>query len=183
MEQADVVVCGYRPGALQGFGLSEAAFACSHPGLVLVYIDAWGHTGPWAARRGFDSVVQASTGIADAESLPGGEPGALPCQLLDHATGYLAAAAALDGLARQGAEGGTQVRRLSLARTAAWLMAKPPGPPHGGAPKGDATWDLLGAAGNVHDATVGVPEAAPRRPLDRRRSSSSWTTAGGPSRR
>jgi len=123
LRDADIAVCGYRPGALERLGLGEDALAERHPGLVVVYVSAWGHTGPWAGRRGFDSVVQAATGIAAAESSNGTAPGALPCQLLDHGTGYLAAAAALDGLRRQLREGGTHVRRLSLARTAAWLTS------------------------------------------------------------
>jgi hypothetical protein len=123
LEGSDVVVCGYRPGALDDFGLGEEALAEHYPGLVVVYLDAWGHHGPWSGRRGFDSVVQAPTGIAEAESAGGGVPGVLPCQLLDHGTGYLAAAAVLDGLYRQGEEGGTHVRRLSLARTAWWLTS------------------------------------------------------------
>jgi hypothetical protein len=127
---ADVVVLGYRPGSLHRFGLEESALVDRHPGLVVVSLAAWGHTGPWHGRRGFDSVVQAPTGIADTESAEG-VPGALPCQLLDHATGYLAAAAALDGLARQTEVGGSYVRRVSLARTARWLTtvadgARPP---------------------------------------------------------
>ena len=123
---ADVVVLGYRPGALDRFGLHETALVERHPGLVVVSLSAWGHTGPWQARRGFDSVVQAPTGIADTEAADGA-PGSLPCQLLDHATGYLAAAAALDGLSRQVRAGGSYVRRVSLARTAQWLMARPSG--------------------------------------------------------
>jgi crotonobetainyl-CoA:carnitine CoA-transferase CaiB-like acyl-CoA transferase len=114
-------VCGYRPGALDAFGLSSDELAERHPGLVAVYLAAWGHTGPWATRRGFDSVVQGPTGIALGESRDGTTPGVLPCQLLDHGTGYLAAAAAVDGLRRQADEGGTHIRRLSLARTAYWL--------------------------------------------------------------
>lgn len=124
LDRADVVVCGYRPGALDRFGLGPESLIERHPGIVAVYLDAWGHTGPWAGRRGFDSVVQAPTGIAAAESATGVEPGTLPCQLLDHGTGYLAAAAALDGVRRQSSEGGTQVRRLSLARTALWLTSQ-----------------------------------------------------------
>jgi crotonobetainyl-CoA:carnitine CoA-transferase CaiB-like acyl-CoA transferase len=124
LAHADVVVCGYRPGALDCFGLRPDSLAERHPGVVAVYLDAWGHSGPWADRRGFDSVVQAPTGIAAGESGTGTEPGALPCQLLDHATGYLAAAAAIDGLHRQRAQGGTHVRRLSLARTAWWLTSQ-----------------------------------------------------------
>jgi hypothetical protein len=120
---ADVVVCGYRPGSLDRFGLHPGALAEAAPGLVVVVLSAWGHSGPWAGRRGFDSVVQAPTGIARGEAGADGSPGALPCQLLDHGTGYLAAAAALDGLRRQARDGGTHVRRLSLARTAGWLTA------------------------------------------------------------
>ncbi len=123
LDEADVLVCGYRPGSLDRFGLDADALAERHPGLVVVYLAAWGHTGPWAGRRGFDSVVQGPTGIAMGESAEGAAPGALPCQLLDHGTGYLAAAAALDALRRQRADGGTHIRRLSLARTAGWLTA------------------------------------------------------------
>jgi crotonobetainyl-CoA:carnitine CoA-transferase CaiB-like acyl-CoA transferase len=132
--EADAVVCGYRPGALDRFGLDPHVLAERHPGLVVVYLDAWGHSGPWADRRGFDSVVQAPTGIALAESTDGIEPGALPCQLLDHGTGYLAAAAALDGLRRQADIGGTHIRRLSLARTAGWLTTSATSAPSGTAP-------------------------------------------------
>ena len=123
LARADVVVCGYRPGALERFGLDETSLAERYPGVVVVYLDAWGHSGPWANRRGFDSVVQAPTGIAMGESTTEDEPGALPCQLLDHGTGYLAAAAVLDALRRQSSHGGTHVRRLSLARTAIWLTS------------------------------------------------------------
>ena len=122
LDGADAVVCGYRAGSLDRFGLAPDELAARHPALVVVYLDAWGHTGPWAERRGFDSVVQAATGIAARESQDGLTPGALPCQLLDHGTGYLAAASVLDGLRRQAAGGGTVIRRLSLARTALWLL-------------------------------------------------------------
>jgi hypothetical protein len=60
-----------------------------------------------------------------AESQDGERPGAMPCQFLDHGTGYLCAAAALRALARQSAHGGTQFRELSLARTAHWLLGQP----------------------------------------------------------
>lgn len=89
-----------------------------------VALSAWGTTGPWAARRGFDSVVQCPTGIALAEGA-GGNPGELPAQALDHATGYLAAAAAAAMLAIAGIQRGEPPRhvRPSLAQTAHWLTA------------------------------------------------------------
>jgi crotonobetainyl-CoA:carnitine CoA-transferase CaiB-like acyl-CoA transferase len=125
LERADVVVCGYRPGSLDRFGLTDEDLAERFPGLVVLLLSAWGFSGPWAGRRGFDSIVQAPTGIAWIESPDGRAPGALPCQLLDHGTGYLGAAAVLDGLRRQGEAGGTHVRRVSLARTAHWLTTRP----------------------------------------------------------
>jgi crotonobetainyl-CoA:carnitine CoA-transferase CaiB-like acyl-CoA transferase len=128
LHEADILVHGYRPGSLDRFGLSAEQIAERHPGTVVVVLDAWGHGGPWAGRRGFDSVVQAATGLAAGESSDGQEPGALPCQLLDHGTGYLAAAAALDGLRRQRRYGGTVIRRVSLARTAWWVANTPVGP-------------------------------------------------------
>jgi crotonobetainyl-CoA:carnitine CoA-transferase CaiB-like acyl-CoA transferase len=119
---ADVVLLGYRPGALARFGLAPEDLADRHPGLVIAQLSAWGFTGPWAERRGFDSIVQAASGIAAVEADADGTPGALPCQLLDHGTGYLTAAAVLDALAEQREGGGTHLARLSLARTAHWLL-------------------------------------------------------------
>ena len=126
LDATDVLVHGYRPGALSRFGLGASALAERHPGLVVVALSAWGRHGPWGGRRGFDSIVQVASGIAARESRDGEHPGALPCQLLDHGTGYLCAAAALDGLRRRAQSGGTWSRELSLARTAHWLLGQPP---------------------------------------------------------
>ncbi|MFE9628695.1 CoA transferase [Streptomyces sp. NPDC006527] len=117
---ADVVVTGYRPGALDRFGLSPEALAERRPGLVVAQLSAWGAYGPWGGRRGFDSLVQVATGIAAIEGTAG-QPGALPAQALDHGTGYLLAAAVLRALTERSAEGHGRVLRVALARTAAWL--------------------------------------------------------------
>ncbi|TWV39556.1 hypothetical protein FRZ03_23970 [Streptomyces misionensis] len=117
---ADVVVTGYRPGALDRFGLSPEALARRRPGLVVAQVSAWGAYGPWAGRRGFDSLVQVATGIAATEG-SAGQPGALPAQALDHGTGYLLAAAVLRALTEQSYDGGSRSVRLALARTALWL--------------------------------------------------------------
>ncbi|WP_328975672.1 CoA transferase [Streptomyces canus] len=117
---ADVVVTGYRPGALDRFGLSPEALAERRPGVVVAQLSAWGGYGPWRERRGFDSLVQAATGIAVLEGSPD-RPGALPAQALDHGTGYLLAAAVLRALTEQSYDGGSRFVRLALARTAQWL--------------------------------------------------------------
>jgi hypothetical protein len=116
VREADVVVQAYRPGAMEALGFGPAACAAIRPGLVYVSICAWGQAGPWRARRGFDSLVQMATGIA-----AGDPPRPLPAQVLDHATGWLAAMAAVDGLRRRHTTGGGWHAQLSLARTAHWL--------------------------------------------------------------
>jgi hypothetical protein len=110
---ADVVVQSYRPGSL---GISAADL----PGTVVVSLSAYGHTGPWRDRRGFDSLVQMSTGIAE-----GDPPQPLPAQALDHGTGWLAAYGAMTALT----SGGGWHVRVSLARTAEWLHDLGPASP------------------------------------------------------
>jgi crotonobetainyl-CoA:carnitine CoA-transferase CaiB-like acyl-CoA transferase len=124
LASADVLVHGYRPDALGRLGLGNDVRDAVNPGLVDVSLDAYGWTGPWKGRRGFDSLVQMSSGIADAGRLAaGGErPVPLPAQALDHATGYLMAASAITGLALRQRDGVASLWRLSLARMAQLLI-------------------------------------------------------------
>ncbi|MFD9518972.1 CoA transferase [Streptomyces sp. NPDC059979] len=117
LAEADVVVTGYRPGALERHGLGARELLERRPGLVVAELCAWGWRGPWAGRRGFDSLVQAGYGIA-ARCGVDGVPGVLPAQALDHGTGYLVAAGVLRALA----EGGGRGLRFSLAGTGSWLV-------------------------------------------------------------
>lgn len=122
---SDVLVHGYRPGALDGLGFGSEALRAVRPGLIEVSLDAYGWTGPWRGRRGFDSLVQMSTGIADSGMRRFGSdaPRPLPVQALDHATGYLVAFAAIQALTERLRDGRSRRARLSLARTAALLTA------------------------------------------------------------
>ncbi|MGC0364081.1 hypothetical protein ABH922_002065 [Rhodococcus sp. 27YEA15] len=137
LEDADVLVTGYRPGAL------EALLGQELPGhLVHGRVSAWGWDGPWADRRGFDSIVQAASGISFLE---GGErPGALPAQALDHATGYFLAAAIVDALTLRNSDGHGRDVDLALASTGARLLDAPgrtldPGAPTTPGPRVTAT--------------------------------------------
>ncbi|WP_206020249.1 CoA transferase [Rhodovarius crocodyli] len=130
LSRADVLVHGYRPGALEGLGYGEAERQALRPGLIDVSHSAYGHTGPWRGRRGFDSLVQMSCGIAAAGMRwkAADKPTPLPVQALDHATGYLVAAAVVRGLIARQRTGMGSITRLSLARTAQWLMDHPATP-------------------------------------------------------
>jgi crotonobetainyl-CoA:carnitine CoA-transferase CaiB-like acyl-CoA transferase len=123
LAQADIFSQGYRPLALANLGFSPQNAALINPGIVFVSLSAYGHEGPWASRRGFDSLVQTSTGFNHAEGRAAGldAPKELPAQILDHATGYLMAFGAMMARARQSREGGSWHVRVSLALTGRWL--------------------------------------------------------------
>jgi CoA-transferase family III len=120
---AHVVVQGYRPGSLASLGFGANDVARIRPGIVMVSLSAYGDEGPWAGRRGFDSLVQAATGfnLAEAQAAGSAEPKPLPMQILDMASGFLIAFGAQAALLRQQAEGGSWHVRVSLARTGQWL--------------------------------------------------------------
>lgn len=140
LRRTDILVHGYRPDALARLGFGGEARRRLRPGLVDVSLDAYGWTGPWAGRRGFDSLVQTCAGIAAEGMRRSGaqKPVPLPVQALDHATGYLMAAAAVRGVTRRLMTGQGSEARGSLARTAALLWSRsapdrevplaPPGP-------------------------------------------------------
>ena len=120
LREADLLVHGYRPGALDGLGYSRKRREEIAPHLSEVSLCAYGWTGPWSERRGFDSLVQMSAGIAHAGMVWAGsdKPTPLPVQALDHATGWLMAAAAVKSLADAKRNGRGGDARVSLARTA-----------------------------------------------------------------
>jgi crotonobetainyl-CoA:carnitine CoA-transferase CaiB-like acyl-CoA transferase len=123
LAQADIFSQGYRPKSIAALGFSPEEAATINPGIVYVSLSAYGHSGPWAERRGFDSLVQTSTGFNHAEGQAAGVDGPreLPAQMLDHATGYLMAFGAMMAKARQSREGGSWLVRVSLAQTGRWL--------------------------------------------------------------
>jgi crotonobetainyl-CoA:carnitine CoA-transferase CaiB-like acyl-CoA transferase len=123
LADAHVFIQGYRPRGIAalGFGADDAARV--RPGIVCVSLSAYGTEGPWASRRGFDSLVQTAMGFnhAEGEAAGGGKPRPLPMQILDEASGYLIAMGAAAALCRQQREGGSWHVQVSLAQTGRWL--------------------------------------------------------------
>ena len=142
-QDADIVVLGYRGTGLEALGISPAALIARHPGLIVLSLSAWGT----ADRRGFDSLVQAESGIARIESTSD-EPGALPAQALDHSAGYLLAAAAIELVGRRAREGGSWHASTSLRRVAAELLGLPRTP--------DPQPGVLPASADGHTQTFDV---------------------------
>jgi len=129
LKSADIILHGYRADALErlGYGFNDRQTLA--PGLIDVSLNAYGWSGPWQNRRGFDSLVQMSSGIAEAGMYwkHVDQPSPLPVQALDHATGYLMAASAIKLLAGRLSNGQGGSARLSLARTAKLLIENGPG--------------------------------------------------------
>jgi len=119
--EADVFSQSYRPGALAARGFSPEALAKLRPGIVCVTLSAWGTSGPWSGRRGFDSIVQCVSGIAHATGTAT-QPSLLLVSAIDYITGHLMALGAMVALARRAREGGSWLVRASLARTGKWVV-------------------------------------------------------------
>ena len=153
LENADIFVQGYRPGGITDRGFSPERAAKLRPGIVYVSLCAWSHVGPWASRRGFDSLVQTATGINRAEAEVAGvdRPVELPCQALDHGAGYMMATGAMMALKRRAEIGGSWLVRLSLAQVGHWLTGL------GQIPDGQKAAKIDRAA--VQDLLVDLPSA------------------------
>jgi hypothetical protein len=122
--ESDVFSQGYRPGSLARRGFDPETLAALRPGLVVVSTSAWGHTGPWAERPGWEQLAQTASGMAHEHG--GTERAAIvPAAVTDYTTGYLAALGVLRALARRADEGGSWHVRVSLARTADWIGSLP----------------------------------------------------------
>ncbi len=123
VRDAHVLLQGYRPGALAARGFAPHDLAALSPGIVAVSLSAYGTQGPWAGRRGFDSLVQTATGfnLAEAQAFGVDTPKALPLQVLDYAAGYLLAFGTQAALLRQAQEGGSWHVQVSLVGVGHWL--------------------------------------------------------------
>ncbi len=128
VREADVFSQGYRPGTLASRGFAPETLAQLRPGIVAVSLCAFGHAGPWASRRGFDTVIQTVSGMTSrqGELFPGDEPGPqfYPVAAIDYLTGYLMAFGAMVALARRAREGGSWLVRISLAQVGRWLVQR-----------------------------------------------------------
>ncbi|WP_353816734.1 CoA transferase [Agromyces sp. SYSU T00266] len=168
LAEADAIVLGYRPAALDRLGLVPAELAARRPGLVVGQLSAWGFDGVAGERGGFDSLVLAASGVSLIEGATEA-PSALPAQALDHATGYLLAAAVTTLLQRRSMQGGSWLARMSLRRTAAELLGLArrthPGPSGlADAAREPHTVTLVGPAGEQRIAAPAV--ASPRGVVD-----------------
>jgi len=126
IKDCDVFIQGFRPGSLARYGLSPEELVKINPDIVVANMSAFGPTGPWANQRGFDSLVQTCSGmnVSEAEHAGQGEPARpMPCQALDHASGYLLATGVVAALYHRAVQGGAWQVDVSLAGTMKYLRS------------------------------------------------------------
>ena len=140
---AHVFSQGYRTGALAQRGFAAEDLAELRPGIIVVSINCYGHTGPWSGRPGWEQLAQTATGMA-CEHSADQTPAVVPAALTDYLTGHLAALGVMHALLQQTTDGGSWHVRVSLARTAMWIQSLPRTPegvpPSGVDPKLLAPW-------------------------------------------
>jgi hypothetical protein len=153
---ADVFSQGYRPGSMAARGFSPEAMAQARPGVIYVTLSAFGHAGPWAQRRGFDTLVQSVSGFSHEYATAEGEPRLLPVSALDYITGYIAAFGVMEALRRRATAGGSYLVRVSLAQTGRWLASLPRVPVEQVAAAGeDLTPEEIAALSTTTDSAFG----------------------------
>jgi hypothetical protein len=134
VKEADVLIQGYRPGSLAKKGLGPEVLSKINPRLIYASMSAYpqAEEQPWRERRGFDSMLQTCSGINVAEAkawnptVKGDDKfpaKVLPCQALDHASGFLLASGIAAALCKRIETGDGQLVEVSLAGTSKLLRS------------------------------------------------------------
>jgi crotonobetainyl-CoA:carnitine CoA-transferase CaiB-like acyl-CoA transferase len=116
--EADVVVENFKTGGLKKYGLDFESLHAVNPRLVYCSITGFGQTGPYAARAGYDYVIQAMGGLMSITGQPDGTPGGGPMRagvaVADLCTGLYASNAILAALLHARATGQGQHIDMAL---------------------------------------------------------------------
>jgi crotonobetainyl-CoA:carnitine CoA-transferase CaiB-like acyl-CoA transferase len=116
--RADVLIENFKVGGLAAYGLDYASLKKINPRLIYCSITGFGQTGPYAARAGYDFLVQAMGGLMSVTGRKDGEPGAGPQKagvaLTDILTGLYASIGILAALAHRERTGEGQYLDVAL---------------------------------------------------------------------
>ena len=99
--QADVLIENFKLGGLAKYGLDYASLSAINPRLVYCSITGFGQDGPYAARAGYDFVIQGLSGIMDLTGEPDGAPQKIGVAYADIMTGLYSTIAIQAALAER----------------------------------------------------------------------------------
>jgi formyl-CoA transferase len=125
-ERADILLENYKTGGLAKYGLDYDSLKARCPRLIYCSITGFGQTGPYAARAGYDMIIQGAGGFmsltGERDDLPGGGPQKGGIAVSDLMTGMYATVAVLAALAWREKSGAGQYIDLALLDTqVSWL--------------------------------------------------------------
>jgi len=103
--EADILIENFKVGGLAGYRLDFAALSALNPRLIYCSITGFGQDGPYAARPGYDFIIQGMSGIMDLTGAPDGEPQKVGVAVADIFTGVYATVAILAALRGREATG------------------------------------------------------------------------------
>lgn len=144
--QADVLVQNFKPGAMARLGFPIEELRKKYPRMITCSISGYGDEGPYAARKAYDLLVQADSGLASITGSADG-PSRVGISIVDIATGASAHAAILEALIARGISGeGADIRVSMFDVIADWM-----------------TVPLLHAESGAHPGRIGLahPSIAP----------------------
>jgi len=124
IEDADVLIQNFRPGAMDRLGLGYDDIKTINPNLIYTSISGYGQDGPYSTRRVYDNVIQAASGLASVQGDPAsGEPALYRTLICDKTTAYTAAQAITAALfARASGRATGQHIELAMLDTAIAFM-------------------------------------------------------------
>jgi hypothetical protein len=118
VRECDVFVQGFRWGSFAHRGFGPEELSRINPRLIYAEVNAYGFQGPWAERRGWEQLAQATTGMADLHSAGREKSALVPVYFNDYGSGCLGALGVPAALRRRSEEGGSWSVRVALAKTA-----------------------------------------------------------------
>jgi crotonobetainyl-CoA:carnitine CoA-transferase CaiB-like acyl-CoA transferase len=103
--RSDVLIENFKTGGLQKYGLDYESLKALNPRLIYCSITGFGQAGPYAARAGYDFMIQGMGGIMDLTGDPAGEPQKAGVAFADIFSGLYAVVAIQAALARRAITG------------------------------------------------------------------------------
>jgi crotonobetainyl-CoA:carnitine CoA-transferase CaiB-like acyl-CoA transferase len=120
---ADVVIENFKVGGLSKYGLDWPSLRAVNPRLVYCSITGFGQTGPYAARAGYDFIIQGMAGLMSVTGPADGQPQKVGVAVTDIFTGVYASVAILAALHQRAATGQGQQIDMALMDVATGIMA------------------------------------------------------------
>ena len=120
---ADVLIENFKVGGLAKYGLDWESLRAVNPKLIYCSITGFGQDGPYAARAGYDFIIQGMAGLMSVTGAPGGQPQKVGVAVTDIFTGVYAATAILAALVQRGRTGVGQQIDMALLDVATSVMA------------------------------------------------------------